>query len=223
VTELLIPLAFAAAALSGVTLRFAFTRERRIKRAMKRLRPTAIAEARDGRIVRLVGELVYAGRSITTPLSGRSCAYYTILVEEYRSSGRSGAWHEIVREERGVDFYLRDVSGTALVHFGDGATFPALVHDHRARTSPILHSDADLERFLGERGHSTEGTFFRKNMRAAEGILEAGERVTVAGLARWVPDPEMASGNYRETGKRLVVQATETLAVFLSDDPSVAR
>ena len=71
-----------------------------------------------------------------------------------------------------------------------------------------------------ERGVSVEGIFFRKNLRAYEGVLEAGERVAVGGLARWVPDPDAAGGNYRETPKRLVLEASESLPLFLSDDPA---
>ncbi|HEX8953926.1 MAG TPA: hypothetical protein VF945_18845, partial [Polyangia bacterium] len=94
----------------------------------------------------------------------------------------------------------------------------ALVQDRRARTSPIISNDPDLERFLAERGIATEGTFFRKSLRGQEGILEAGERVAVGGIARWVPDPDAAGGSYRETPKRLVLESSESLGIFLSDD-----
>lgn len=208
----------------GVVLALAnyvfFTRDRRIKRALRHVKTTPIRDAREGKAVKIVGTLEYAGRSIASPLSGRTCAYYAIVVEEYRSRGRSGAWHEIVREERGVDFRLRDDSGTALVRVAHGPSLPALVQDHRARTSAILHSDADLERFMNERGRSVEGLIFRKNIRASEGILEAGERVAVGGLARWLPDPDAAGGTYRETPKRLVLEGSPSLPLFLSDDPT---
>jgi len=221
VTELIFPLVFAAAALGGLTMRLAFTRERRIKRLLRRFKPTPIRDAEDGRVVKIVGELVYTGRSIPSPLSLRQCAYYSILVEEFRSRGRSGRWHELIREEKGIDFYLRDATGMALVRIAsDGKHFPALVQDRKARTSPILRNDPNLERFLGERGQSVEGTFFRKNLRAYEGILEAGERVAVGGIARWIPDPDAAGGSYRETPKRLVLEASESLGLFLSDDKS---
>ena len=208
-----------AGMLGGMGLRYAFTRERRIKRALRRVKPTEIRAARDGKVLKVVGELVYAGRSIPSPLSGRACAYYSIVVEQYRGNGRSGRWHEILREEKGIDFYLRDATGMALVRVSDGVAWPALVPDRRARLSPILHTDADLERFLAQRGQSAEGRFFRKNLRAAEGILEAGERVAVGGLGRWLPDPDAAGGSYRETPQRLVLQASEALPLFLSDDP----
>src|SRR4051794_2968578 len=124
--ELLVPLALFAAATAGLGMRFGFTRERRIKRLLRRVKPTAIARARDGKVVKIVGELLYAGRSMPSPLSGRECAYYSIVVSEYRGTGtRGGAWVEIVREERGIDFLVRDESGVALVRIArDAEAFP---------------------------------------------------------------------------------------------------
>lgn len=213
---------FGISTLVGLGARFAFTRDRRIKRMLRRIKPTLIRDVRDGRAVKIVGELVYGGRSIEAALSRRACAYYAVRVQEYRSYGtRGGHWREIVREEKGVDFYVRDESGMALIRVAsDGKDFPALVNDRKARTSPIVSDDPDLARFMAERGRSVEGSFFRKNLRAYEGVLEAGERVAVGGLARWEPDPDAAGGNYRETPKRLVLQASEALPIFLSDDPS---
>jgi hypothetical protein len=222
VVELVFPAVFFSAAVGAFAVRLAFSRDRRIKRLLRRIKPTAIRDAADGRVVKIVGELVYAGRSIPSPLSQRACAYYSIVVEEYRGRGtRGGHWREIVHEEKGIDFYVRDDSGMALVRVtSDGKYFPALVQDRRARTSPILSSDPDLERFLAERGIATEGAFFRKNLRGREGILEAGERVAVGGIARWLPDPDAAGGSYRETPKRLVLESSESLGIFLSDDKS---
>lgn len=212
---------FVASAVGALSMRL-FTRDRRIKRLLRRVPPTPIRDVTDGRVVKIVGELVYAGRSIPSPLSQRACAYYSIVVEEYRGRGtRGGHWREIVREETGIDFYVRDESGMALVRVTtDGKYFPALVQDHRARTSPIISNDPGLEEFLRRRGIATEGAFFRKNLRGFEGILEAGERVAVGGIARWMPDPDAAGGSYRETPKRLVLESSESLGIFLSDDKS---
>jgi hypothetical protein len=200
---------------------FGFSRERRIKRALRSVKPTLIRDVRDGKVVKIVGELVFAGRSIEAALSQRACAYYSLRVEEYRGHGpRGGHWREIIREDKGIDFYVRDESGMALVRIAsDAKALPALVQDRKARTSPILSDDADLARFMAERGRSVEGSFFRKNLRAYEGVLEAGERVAVGGLARWLPDPDAAGGSYRETPTRLVMQASEAMPLFLSDDP----
>jgi hypothetical protein len=221
VLDAVVLLLIAGATLGSLGFRAAYTRDRRIKRLLRRIKATPIRDVPDGRVVKIVGELVYAGRSIPSPLSARACAYYAILVEQYRGGPRGGHWWELVREERGIDFYVRDATGMALVRVTtDGKYFPALVRDHRARTSPILSNDPGIERFLRERGRSVEGSFFRKNLRAYEGILEEGERVAVGGIARWVPDPDAAGGSYRETPKRLVLESSESLGIFLSDDES---
>src|SRR5439155_23430536 len=116
VIELLIPLSVIATVAGGLWLRFGYTRERRIKRVLRAVKPTAIAAARDGKAVKIVGALAYAGRSIPSPLSGRQCAFYSIVVREYRSrGGKGGEWKEVLREEKGVDFFVRDDSGVALV------------------------------------------------------------------------------------------------------------
>jgi hypothetical protein len=225
INDLLLPalgVAVFAAAVGRVVTQFAYTRERRIKRALRRVKTTLIADARDGKVVKVVGVLAYAGRTIPSALSQRPCACYSVVVEQFQPRGRGGRWHEVVREEKGLDFYLRDDSGVALVRLaGDGKHFAALIQDRKARTTPILRNDPNLERFLAERGHTVEGVLFRKNLRAYEGILEAGERVAVGGLARWVADPAAAGGNYRETPKRLVLESSESLGLFLSDDPAV--
>ncbi len=220
---LILPILLAVSFVGAATARVLFTRDRRVKRALRSVKPTPIRDARDGKAVKIVGELVYAGRTIEAALSRRACAYYSVRVEEYRSRGtRGGHWQQIVREDIGIDFYVRDETGTALVRIpgGNSTAFPALVWDKKARTSPILADDPDLARYLGQRGVSVEGSFFRKNLRAYEGVLEAGERVAVGGLARWIPDPDAAGGNYRETPKRLVLEASESLPLFLSDDPA---
>ena len=162
--ELLIAGTFFAAAATGLGLRVMLGRERRIKRALRSIKPTPIRDVKDGKAVKIVGELVYAGRSIPSGLSLRACAYYSVQVQQFRNRGsRGGRWKEILREEKGVDFYLRDETGMALVRVAaDGKDFAALVQDRKARTSPIFADDPDLARFMAERGRSVEGSFFRR-------------------------------------------------------------
>lgn len=218
---LVLPAFILASTVGVAALRLAFTPERRIKRALRRVKPTRVCDVRDGRVVKLVGEVVYAGRTLASPLSRRDCAYYSVVVKQYAPrTGRPAKWNEIVREERGVDFYVRDGSGMALVRLTERSTWAALIRDHQARTSPILLSDAELERLVTERGHATKGAFFRKRLRAYEGVLVEGERVAVGGLARWAADPDAAGAGYRDPGKRLVLEASDALPLFFSDDPS---
>jgi hypothetical protein len=202
----------------GLASLFAFVRYRpsaQVKRALKRLAATPIADAREGEIVKIVGTVGYAGQTVESPMSRRTCAFYSIVVEK---SNRTPAI-EILREERGVDFHVRDASGVALVRIGNVPPTTALVFERTRFTTPV-DSDADIERILAAHGQAIRGVVFYKSLRAREGLLVEGAKIAVGGLARWMPDPDAAGGNYRETPKRLVLQASEALPLFLSDDPS---
>ena len=85
-------LLIAGATLGSLGFRAAYTRDRRIKRLLRRIKATPIRDVPDGRMIKIIGELVYADRSIPSPLSTRACAYYAILVEQYRDGPHGGHW-----------------------------------------------------------------------------------------------------------------------------------
>jgi hypothetical protein len=214
-------LAISGLLLSPLALRIAFSRNRRINRTLRRLATTPIAQVRDGRVVKIAGELVSAGRTVLSGMSKKECLYYTLVVEGRRFDGRRRSWQELVRQEEGADFYVKDATGIALVRLGGGqSTFAALIADRKARTSKLFFEDKELERFMARRSH-TNIKRWRRSLRAYEGILAPGERVVVGGLARWLPDPDSAAGSYREAGMVLVLEASESVPLFLSDDPKL--
>jgi hypothetical protein len=179
---------------------------------LRALPATRIADVGDGQIVKVVGEVIYGHRTTASPLSRRRCAYYSVRVDQRVGSGLLASWLTLVGEAGGVDFYVRDDSGTALVRIAERRMATALVHDRTARISPLLHDDWYLEALLAERGYEVEGMFSRDTYRASDGVLEAGERIAVAGRARWVASSD-ALGSYREAAT-----AVELEASHLSDD-----
>ena len=55
-----------------------------------------------------------------------------------------------------------------------------------------------------------------KRLRYAEGALEEGERVHVAGVAEWVSGSEVGQ-SYRDSGQRLVLRAPPRGRLFVTD------
>ena len=191
--------------------------ESRTRRALSRTEVVSIAAVRDGAVVKIIGTVRYGERTVKSSLTGRTCAYYTVIVDKISPQST-----ELIREADGADFFVADDSGVALIRFGAIRPAAALVNDRRRSTSTFF-GDVILERFMKARGQSAEGILGFKDLRAYEGVVEAGERVAVVGLARWIADPDAAGGGYRETPKRLVLEATEAAPLLLSDDPSVVR
>jgi hypothetical protein len=198
-----------ALALGGLALVFLFhwfsgdqVRRRAIARAPRR----RIRDLRDEEVARVVGT---AGveNALRAPISGRPCAYFRVVVEEQVQRGGRRHWTKILDEQDGVDFLLEDGTGEALVVT---ARAEAVLEQDRSQRSGVLRdASADLEAFLRKRGQSSEGFLFNRTLRYREGVVEAGERVAVVGIAR------------RTSKGRVRLTAPPNGALLLSDEAAL--
>jgi hypothetical protein len=207
----------------GLLLAAGMTRPSRMPdvKLLLELQPTSrrIADAVDGQVVKIVGTVAPHRETLKSPLTARPCLYYMIVVVE---QGRGGG--ELVREQRGVDFLMRDESGEALVHAG-GRPPPAaaLRLEKKREISTLLYRDEGLERFLTARGHSPKTSFslgLRRHVRAYEAIIVTGQQLAASALAHWQPDVAGQGASYREAPERLTLAASGDVPLLLSDDKS---
>jgi hypothetical protein len=204
-----------------------FSEDRRVARGLRRRQRRQIVHARDGEVVKIEGEVVFAERTVQAPLAERSCAAYVTVVEERHQRG----WYQLVRRQDGVDFLVRDETGVARVQVvAAGAQVVwALLHGREVRPAEVVGQAGPLERLLASvrarspavaapltgPGRSPLGNDL---LRARESMLVAGDRVAVMGLARWEPDPAGPSAGYRQAGQRLVLRAAGSTRIYVSDD-----
>jgi hypothetical protein len=200
-----------------------FSRDARIKRAIRNAALETTRDFQDRTIGKIQGTVRYLDEPLEAPLSARPCAYYEALVEEYRSNGKSGSWHEIICERKGQDFLLEDEAGVARISM-HGAEV-AVVKDSHHRSGTFNAATPELEAFLAKHGRSSKGWVFNKNLRYKEGVLEAGEIVAAYGLGTREPDPDprAATGGYRDQAMRLVLSGNAEMPLHVTDDPSVLR
>lgn len=195
-----------------------FSADQRALRAMRAVPLRRIADVKGGEKVRIVGE-VEAPRTLRAPLSGRACAYWRVTVREQRGSGKSRRWVTIIDEQEGVDFFLRDGMAKALIKTAHAQA--VLDQDGRYVSGFMRDAPPELEVFLAQRGHSSKGWFFNKNMQYREGIVEPGETVAAVGVGRWErdPDEEPTAGGYRDViqPRRLVLDRPEDGLLLISD------
>jgi hypothetical protein len=201
-----------------------FSRDAKVKRALRKAPLHTTASFPPDTVATVQGTVCYLGDApLVAPFTGRACAYYEAIVEEYRSSGKSGSWYRIIVEQQGQDFLLDDGQGTARVSVA-GATV-ALVKDAHLRSGLFQDATPVLEDFLARHGRQSQGWLFNKNLRYREGVIEAGEPVAVCGQGRHEadPDPRAATGGYRDTAARLVLSAAPNMPLYVSDDMSTLR
>ena len=201
-----------------------FSHDARVKRALRKAPLHTTATFPAGAVATVQGTVCYLDEPpLIAPFTGRACAYYEAIVEEYRSSGRRGSWYRIIVEKQGHAFLLDDGQGTARVDMASATD--ALVKDAHTRSGLFQDATPALEDFLARHGRQSQGWLFNKNLRYREGVIEAGELVAVCGHGQREPDPDprAAAGGYRDTTTRLVLSAGPTMPLYVSDDLSTLR
>ncbi len=200
-----------------------FSADAVIRRTLRNAQTVAVSEFQPGTAAKLVGRLSHTGQTLTAPLSGRSCAYYQVTVEEYRSNGKSGSWYTVVDESEGAGFLLQDDSGQALVHLQ--AAKVVVVKDSHSKSGTFDDATEAEEAFLQRHGKKSQGWVFNKKLRYREGVLEEGETVAVFGHGEWDanPDPSAPGAGYRGTSKRLVMRTNAQSPLYVSDDSTTLR
>ena len=175
-----------------------YRRHRRLnppaRKALAAVRHAPIAEFPDGGVGAIVGHVRYAGDELQAPLTQRVCAYYRVTIES-RLPGRDATREST--EENGVDFYIEDDTGRALVSI-----------EH---VEVVLARDVETR--LGSYGPE----------RHCEGILEDGERVVVFGRGYWSGDFAPQHGDsYRAPARRLLtMRGSEREPLRISDDSAL--
>jgi len=156
-----------------------------------------------------------------SPLSGRRCAQYRVVVEEYRSDGESGSWHTIIEDEKSQNILLKDETGEVLVRMSGAQV--AVTNDAHYRSGTFNDATPLLESFLAKHGYQSTGWFFNKSLRYEEGLLEEGEEVAICGMGRWENNPDpvtpLTTGrSHYERPKRLVISNADQAPLYVSDD-----
>lgn len=188
----------------GATVAF-FTRDIRLKRRLRRMRPEDIATVREGRLVKIVGTLALAGPPLAAPVSGRPCVYFHVWYEVLRTVIVQGArveeWGPGMELTDACDFLVTDATGTALVRARESG-----VPEVAIRADAYVHS-------VSEDGAQ----------RCHEAILAAGDVVAVFGTSQREVDSRSEAVGYRDAPARLVLRgdAEAHRPLVISDDPAV--
>lgn len=195
---------------------------RRLRRRVRRIPLHDIANAPEHEPVRIRGRLEYLDQRapLVAPLSKRPCVAWRIVVEESSGMGSTPDWAPVLDESESRSFLLRE-NGT-LAHV-DGALLTLVVQeDAHGGNSTFTALPSNLKQFCADRDIQTTTWFLgkEKRLRYREGILEAGECVSAAGIGTWRSDPSLEGGDYRTSAKRFELRELSTGELIVSDEPS---
>lgn len=194
-------------AATSAAITWYFARDRRNRRAIVATPVVKVGSVQEGQTVRITGRLQHGPSTLEAPFSGRTCAHYDALLEERSLDAGKEVWSILARETASRPFFIDDGTGRARI---DTTRFEGIIDRDRQKTMGPLDREKALA-FLSKHGHAAEMPPGRV-LRYREGVLEANERVTVLGTARF----ETHDGE-----KFVVIGASEGASVRASDDPTL--
>lgn len=197
-----------------------FRADRKIRKLLRGARQTTLGHVPDDAFVRVIGKVEpHAARVLEAPLSGRLCAYYSLVVrvlpyQRYRRGGAT-AWQTLREEQEGVPFELVGEGGRAVIDPTDA--WISASFDHKAKLD-----DPRAAQIWERLARSFESP---RDARIEEATLAIGENVCVFGAAVREPDrsavhaPTTAEMGYRDAmPMRLRFSGTPKFPLVIRDD-----
>ncbi|WP_204344338.1 hypothetical protein [Psychroserpens algicola] len=186
-TPFIIFLIICAFAIIGY-LAYYFNGKQVIIRTLSNIPHKPASSLKTNELSKVTGKALHVEEPLIAPYSGRKCVFYQIKIQQKVSSGKSSHWKTLVKEERFQDFFV-DTNGDFVIvkpqehprnyicHLvKDEKQSSGTFNDPTAKFVALLKRyDIDAETYFG----------FNKRLRYYEGIIEIGERITVAGIAKW--------------------------------------
>jgi len=201
-----------ALGLSGL-IRLVWGGRGRKKEIQKELasRPLSRIGEASGAALRVAGRLQVRGDLLTAPVSGRPCVAFQLRVEEFKTQNRIAGWHTLLDLQDARSFGLSDETGDALVDAGTPFLL-ALVLDVKGGTGWPDAVDAaqmaTVDTLIGRKPKD------QRRLRFAEGVLNEGDLVSVAGSGDRTLNPTERS--LRDPPMWLVLRGTDEEPLWIS-------
>ena len=94
------------------------TGAQKVEAVLQRFDGVAPRQATDGSVAKVVGRCAPAGATLVSPISGRPCVYYKVVIKWYflGDSEEAAGWRisEDLCETKAVDFFLTDDTGAQI-------------------------------------------------------------------------------------------------------------
>lgn len=167
---------------------FYFSEKKVIIRTLSKIPTKPASSLKTNELSKVSGKALHVKDPLIAPYTNRKCVFYQIIIEQRVSSGKSSRWKTLVKEERFQDFFVETNGDFVIVKPEEHPQnyICHLVKDKKQSSGSFKDPTPRLRRIL-ESYHINPETFFgfNKRIRYQEGIIEIGERITVAGIAKW--------------------------------------
>lgn len=179
---------FLSVMLLVVLLSYYFSKKQKIIRILSKLPSKQIGNLKMNEFSKITGKALHVKEPLIAPLSKRKCVFYSIKIEQYTKSGKNGRWRTLINEEKVQEFFLDKSGDFVIVRPSQNPKnyLSYLVVDKKTNSGSFNNPTPEFQNLLQTYGIDSKSFFgFNKKLRYKEGVIEIGERITVAGIAKW--------------------------------------
>ncbi|MEM6516923.1 MAG: GIDE domain-containing protein [Bacteroidota bacterium] len=169
-------------------LSYYFSGKQVIIRTLSKIKLKPTSSLKTNELSKVYGKALHVQEPLIAPFTRRKCVFYQMKIQQKVSSGKSSRWKTLVSEEKFQDFFV-DTSGDFVIV--KPSQHPKnyvcqLVKDRTQNSGTFNDPTPDFQKLLKTYNIKSETFFgFNKRLRYEEGIIEIGEKITVAGIANW--------------------------------------
>ncbi len=197
-----------------------FKKELVILRKLKKIPLKRIGSLRTRQLEKIHGKALHVQEPLIAPLSKRKCVFYRIKLEVKKSNGKTTYWKTIIDDENIQTFFIEQNGNLAIVKpTQNPKNYKSfLVVDKKESSGKFNEPTPEFESLLRSYDINPKGWFgLNKSLRYTEGIIEIGEKITVAGIAKWnklsEPIPEYSYS------KIISLESGDNQPIIITDNP----
>ncbi len=171
-----------------IFLAYYFSRKQVIIRTLSKIQSKPASGLRTNELSKVSGKALHVKEPLLAPYSERKCVFYQIKIEQKVNSGKSSHWKTLVEEEKSQEFFVETNSDFVIVKPTDVPLnyITYLVKDKKQSSGTFNDPTPKFEALLRRYNIESQTFFgFNRQLRYREGIIEIGEQITVAGIAKW--------------------------------------
>ncbi|RZN84628.1 MAG: hypothetical protein EVB11_00835 [Winogradskyella sp.] len=201
-----------------------FSKKQIIIRSLSKIPLRRVTNLRQNEVSKLYGKALHVKEPLIAPYSKRKCIFYQIKIQQKVNSGKSSHWKTLIEEEQMQEFFLENNGDMVIVklikHPKNYKCF--LVKDKKQNSGTFNEASPKFKALLKSYNiESTNWLGFNKKLRYEEGVIEIGEYIIVAGVAKWrslseplpeYPYSKIAELESDEKQKLLITDLPETFA-----------
>ncbi|MDG5490543.1 GIDE domain-containing protein [Psychroserpens sp. SPM9] len=171
-----------------IFITYYFSKKQVIIRTLSKIPRKPASSLKTNELSKVTGKALHVTAPLIAPYTERKCVFYQIRIQQKVSSGKNSRWKTLVREEKFQDFFVDTNNDFVIVkpqeHPRNYICY--LVKDSKQSSGTFDDPTPQFEAVLRRYNINPENFFgFNKRLRYEEGIIEIGERITVAGIATW--------------------------------------